>query len=175
MAVVLVEMSRTLYGPSLTSVNLDLSSPVGFEMASDGSRKIHLPTYGRSCALPAFIEIGYLTALGVFEGHLGFRDRVLQLGHEDRSTSSRRWRGIVVEMESELRERTCQNKVERACASSAIYVEVIRVRERLRLFVPVIGVLRDVTAKHGGDRTIESFDFPVSSRIISRLEGVRDA
>lgn len=35
------DRSRTLYGPSVTYVSLELSSSDGFDMASDGSRKIH--------------------------------------------------------------------------------------------------------------------------------------
>lgn len=67
-----------------------------------------------------------------------------------------------------------KNKFERACAGSAMYAKVIHVLERLPVFVAVLGVIRDVRARHGGDRTIESFYLPISLRMIRRRDGVRD-
>lgn len=58
------------------------------------------------------------------------------------------------------------------CVSSTMHDEDIPLPEMLYVLVSVLWVIRDVTAKHGGDRTIEASNLPVSLGMIRRREGV---
>lgn len=52
-------------------------------------------------------------------------------------------------------------------------VEVLRRREWLCVFIPVLGVVRDKATHHGGDGTIESLGLAVSLRVVRRRERFR--
>lgn len=43
-------------------------------------------------------------------------------------------------------------------------------RERFRVFIPVFGVIRDLTTKHGGDGAVETFYMAVILRVACLFE-----
>lgn len=56
-----------------------------------------------------------------------------------------------------------------------MYVEVICVRERFRVFIPILRVIRDVTTNHGGDGVVEAFYLAVLLLVVCQGERFFDA
>lgn len=48
----------------------------------------------------------------------------------------------------------------------AMDFEIVPVREGLRVFVPMLWLVRDVATQHGGNGTIETLDLGVSPRVV---------
>lgn len=67
------------------------------------------------------------------------------------------------------------SEVEEPSTCGAVDVEIVRVREGLCVFVPVLWVVPDVETQDRGNVTIETIDLAVRLRVIRRREGIPDA
>lgn len=78
-------------------------------------------------------------------------------------------------MKREIPRWSRQVKIEWWSAICEVLVEIVQVREGIRIFIRVLLVVRDIEKQHGGDGTIEALKLAVCLFVVRRAEGIRDA